>query len=183
MELNAPSALLLKIPAAEQAWWCPSRSALPLEAQDGGAGSRAPPSIPVTHLWTRCDNSPGSSVGAVLTIWERQDRMNTRVQLGEALQQRGIVLDLQSRRAPSATQSTRRVHITATSRQAITMDLERGERIASAYQRSTCPRALFACSTLIAHDKQPKGCLGFGWVFFPPCMKRVHFAWTHKRTL
>lgn len=55
--------------------------------------------------------------------------MDAGVQLGEALQQRGIVLDFQSRRAPGAAQSARGVHVAATSHQAVTVDLGRGQGI------------------------------------------------------
>lgn len=113
--------------------------------------TRHPPQHPV---------SPGSSVGAVLTVRERQDRMNTRVQLGETLQQRGIVLDLQSCRASSATQSTRRVHVTATSRQAVSMDLDREQRIMStAVSVSQGNLHTFPCDS---SEKHPEGCLFVG---------------------
>lgn len=81
--------------------------------------------------------------------------MDAGVQLGEALQQRGIVLDFQSRRAPGAAQSARGVHVAATSHQAVTVDLGRGQEFR--LSEVMFLRALFTCSPLTAHEKSPQG--------------------------
>lgn len=76
-----------------------------------------------THLhllW--CTSKPPP--GVMLTIWEWEDRMDAGVQLGQAFQQRGIVLDVQRGGAAGATQGTRGVHVTAAACQAATVGLQ-----------------------------------------------------------
>lgn len=98
--------------------------------------------------------------------------MDAGVQLGEALQQRGIVLDFQSRRAPGAAQSARGVHVAATSHQAVTVDLGRGQEFR--LSEVMFLRALFTRSPLTAHEKSPQG----SRFFVTPCRKPTGLAQT-----
>lgn len=87
-----------------------------------------PHTAPVSHISTQCATPipPPHPCLAVLTIREGQNGMDARVQLGEALQQRRIVLHVQRGGAAGAAQSTRGVHITAAPRQAVPVHLEKG---------------------------------------------------------
>lgn len=79
--------------------------------------------------------------------------MDAGVQLGEALQQRGIVLDLQSGGAAGATQGTGGVHVTAAARQAGTVGLQRDRGNTTGQRAQGLPSHV----PLTAQEKHPRG--------------------------
>lgn len=108
----APPAPISQTPADEQLWLYPNRSPPPWKP-------RAPPIPPV---WP----PPKEAAHPWLTVGEGEDGMDAGVQLGEALQQRGVVLDVGRGGAAGPAQGTRGVHVAAAAAQAATVGLGTG---------------------------------------------------------